>query len=66
MKKLTQELIKTEDYSLLNSEIEHGLEIEVFRVWNTYHDLPKDKKIEMIETIMDWGMSELDKIKLTS
>lgn len=64
MKKPIQEFIKTEDYSLLNSEIESGLGIEVFRVWNTYHDLPKDKKIEMIVTIMDWGISELYKIKL--
>jgi len=60
-----KELIDTEHYSLLTSEIEPGLGIEVFRVWNTYHSLPKEKKVEMLETIMDWSSDELEKIKLS-
>jgi hypothetical protein len=65
MKTPIKELIETEDYSLLTSEIEPGLGIEVFRVWNAYHTLSKQKKIEMLETLMSWGMEELAKTKLT-
>ena len=54
-----QEFTKTEHYSLLNSEVEPGVGIEVFRVWNTYHSLPKHKKIEMLETLMSWSTEEL-------
>lgn len=43
---------------------ENGLGVEVFKVCNTYHSLEKDKKIEMLENIMDWSMEELEKIKL--
>ena len=54
-----QEFTKTEHYSLLNSEVEPGVGIEVFRVWNTYHSLPKQKKIEMLETLMSWSTEQL-------
>lgn len=60
-----QKLIKTENYSLLNSEIEPGLGVEVFRVWNTYDSLLKEKKVEMLETLMGWSSDELAKIKLS-
>ena len=59
MKTPMQEFTKTEHYSLLNSEVEPGVGIEVFRVWNTYHSLPKQKKIEMLETLMSWITEEL-------
>lgn len=59
MKTPMQEITKTEHYSLLNSEVEPGVGIEVFRVWNTYHSLPKQKKIEMLETLMSWITEEL-------
>ena len=65
MKTPMKELIETEHYSSLFSGIEPGLGIEVFRVWNTYHTLSKQKKIEMLETLMSWGMEELAKTKLT-
>jgi hypothetical protein len=52
--KMENKIIKTEN----------GLGVEVFRVWNTYHSLEKDKKIEMLENIMDWSTEELEKIKL--
>lgn len=64
-KKMKDKLIKTEHYNLLNSEIEPGVGIEVFRVWNSYYDLPKEKKIEMLETLITWGKEELNKVKLT-
>ena len=59
MKTPIKELIETEDYSLLTSEIEPGLGIEVFRVWNAYHSLPKHKKIEMLETLISWSTEQL-------
>lgn len=59
MKTPIQELIETEHYSLLNSETEPGLGIEVFRVWNTYHSLPKHKKIEMLKTLISWSTEQL-------
>jgi hypothetical protein len=65
MKTPMKELIETEHYSSLFSGIEPGLGIEVFRVWNTYHTLSKQKKVEMLETLMSWGMEELAKTKLT-
>jgi hypothetical protein len=54
-----KELIETDAYSLLTSEVEPGLGIEVFRVWNTYHTLSKQKKIEMLETLISWSTEEL-------
>jgi hypothetical protein len=54
-----KELIETDTYSLLTSEVEPGLGIEVFRVWNTYHTLSKQKKIEMLETLISWSTEEL-------
>jgi hypothetical protein len=60
-----KELIETDTYSLLTSEVEPGLGIEVFRVSNNYHTLSKQKKVEMLETLMSWGMEELAKTKLT-
>ena len=65
MKTPIKELIETEHYSLLTSEIEPGIGIEVFRVWNTYHSLPKQKKVEMLETLMYWATEELAKNRLT-
>ena len=62
---MEDKLIKTEHYNLLTSEIEPGVGIEVFRVWNSYYDLPKEKKIEMLETLITWSKEELNKIKLT-
>jgi len=54
-----KELIETDAYSLLTSEVEPGLGIEVFRVSNTYHTLSKQKKIEMLETLISWSTEEL-------
>lgn len=54
-----KEFIKTEHGDLLNSEIEPGMGIEVFRVWNTYHSLPKQKKVEMLETLISWSTEQL-------
>jgi hypothetical protein len=65
MKTPIKELIETEHYSLLTSKIEPGIGIEVFRVWNTYHSLPKQKKVEMLETLMSWATEELAKTRLT-
>ena len=65
MKTPMKELIETDAYGLLTSEVEPGLGIEVFRVWNTYHTLPKQKKVEMLETLMSWGTEELAKTRLT-
>ena len=59
-----KELIETEHYSSLFSGIEPGLGIEVFRVWNTYHTLPKQKKVEMLEILMSWCTEELAKTRL--
>lgn len=56
---MEDKLIKTEHYSILNSAVEPGMGIEVFRVWNTYYSLPKHKKIEMLETLISWSMEEL-------
>ena len=60
-----QELIETEHYSSLFSGIEPGLGIEVFRVWNTYHTLSKQKKIEMLETLISWSTEELKLAQLS-
>ena len=65
MKTPMQEFIETEHYSLLTSEIEPGLGIEVFRISNTYHTLPKEKKVKMLETLMSWAAEELANIKIT-
>lgn len=65
MKTPVEKLIKTDAYSLLTSEVGPGLGIEVFRVSNTYHSLPKQKKIEMLETLISWAVEELANIKIT-
>ena len=65
MKTPMQELTETEHYSLLNSEIEPGLGVEVFRVWNTYHSLPKLKKVEMLETLISWSTEQLEWVQLS-
>jgi hypothetical protein len=59
MKAPMQEFIKTEHSDRLFSEVEPGMGIEVFRVWNTYHSLPKHKKIEMLETLISWSTEQL-------
>ena len=59
MKTPVEKLIKTDAYSLLTSEVGPGLGIEVFRVWNTYDTLSKQKKIEMLETLISWSTEQL-------
>ena len=62
---LKNKLIETKNYGLLNSEVEPGLEIEVFRVWNTYHNLPKKEKVKMLKTLIAWSLEELKWTKLS-
>jgi hypothetical protein len=37
---------------------------EIFRISNAYHTLPKANKIDVLEKLVEWSTSELEKAKL--
>jgi hypothetical protein len=56
---MKNKLIETEHYITLHGEVEKGLGIEVFRIWNTYHDLSRENKVKILEDIIAWSTEEL-------
>lgn len=56
---MKNKLIETENYTTLHGEVEKGLGIEVFRIWNTYHDLSRENKVKILKNVIDWSTEEL-------